>query len=326
MPTITECRYRSRVIDVERALEIKKDLLESGKSDADFTCIECGAPVRPHRDGGHASAHFEHLARNPECSLSHRGRGAGEDIALKPVESINEAQVNAQAFSGIGEAVTSVANENFNRFFHWYYFPDLDLFAPSKFIGYKNTNLENYKGNGTGTETQRVLSQWFSKVRSGTKKHEELSRKLISFAEIVGKSISKKTFEGAGGIYILSDEYADKDFPDEVAKSSFREGATKQVRVNAYERSNQARAECIEHYGAKCCVCDFEFQSLYGKELGAGFIHVHHLVDIAHIGEEYEVDPIADLRPVCPNCHAMLHKRKPAMHPDELRKIIREGA
>ena len=26
------------------------------------------------------------------------------------------------------------------------------------------------------------------------------------------------------------------------------------------------------------------------------------------IGEEYEIDPIKDLRPVCPNCHAMLHR------------------
>ncbi|MDT8894037.1 HNH endonuclease [Halomonas sp. I1] len=326
MPTITECIYKSQVIDVERALEIKKYSLESENSDADFTCIECGAPVRPHRDGGHASAHFEHLARNPECSLSHRAKGANEQGVLEPVESINEAQVNAQAFSGVGKAAKTVANENFNRFFHWYYFPELDLFAPSKFIGYKNTNLDNYKGKGTGTETQRVLGQWFSKVEAGTESHKELSRKLTDFAESIDKTISKKTFEGTGGVYILSGEYADQDFPDEITKSSFKEGATKQVRVNAYERSNQARAECIEYYGAKCCVCDFEFQSLYGKELGAGFIHVHHLVDISQIGKEYEVDPIADLRPVCPNCHAMLHKRKPAMHPEELRKIVKEGA
>ena len=238
------------------------------------------------------------------------------------VESINEASVNAQAFSGVGESAESIANINFNRFFNWYYFSNLDLFAPSKFIGYKNTNLENYRGKGTGTDTQRVLSKWFVKINPKTEKYNELKEKLEAFAADIGKSISTKTFKGTGGIYLLSDEYSGSDYPDELSKPGIKEGALRQVTVNAYERSPRARAECIEHYGAKCCVCDFDFEGVYGKELGAGFIHVHHIVDLAQIGEEYEVNPIKDLRPVCPNCHSMLHKRKPAMHPDELRRII----
>lgn len=243
---------------------------------------------------------------------------------MELIESINEASINAQAFSGVGEVSESVANKNFNRFFHWYYFTNLDLFAPSKFIGYKNTNLDNYKSEGTGTDTQRILSKWFVRVDAGTDKHTELKEKLIVFADSIGKTISKKTFEGSGGIYLLSEEYSGSDYPDEIPGSGIKEGALRQVTVNAYERSPRARAECIEYYGAKCSVCDFEFKILYGEELGAGFIHVHHVKDIAQIGEEYEVDPIKDLRPVCPNCHAMLHKRKPAMHPDELRKIMRK--
>ena len=34
---------------------------------------------------------------------------------------------------------------------------------------------------------------------------------------------------------------------------------------------------------------------------------VHHLTPLSEIEEEYEVDPINDLRPVCPNCHAIIH-------------------
>ena len=34
------------------------------------------------------------------------------------------------------------------------------------------------------------------------------------------------------------------------------EGAMRKVSVNAYERSNIARAECLRHYGCKCTVCD----------------------------------------------------------------------
>jgi hypothetical protein len=110
---------------------------------------------------------------------------------------------------------------------------------------------------------------------------------------------------------------------DEVENETvFKEGAAKQVTVNAYERNPEARKACIAHYGTGCTVCGFNFGKVYG-ELGEGFVHVHHLRDLATIGEEYEVNPIDDLRPVCPNCHAMLHRKVPAMTIEELKGIIR---
>jgi predicted HNH restriction endonuclease len=51
-------------------------------------------------------------------------------------------------------------------------------------------------------------------------------------------------------------------------------------------------------------------------------MHVHHIRELASIGEEYEVDPIVDLRPVCPICHAMLHTKRPALPVEELRRIL----
>jgi 5-methylcytosine-specific restriction protein A len=100
-------------------------------------------------------------------------------------------------------------------------------------------------------------------------------------------------------------------YPDEIDSKNLTEGASKAVTVNVYERNPEARNRCIEHYGLDCAVCDFNFEQCYG-ELGISFIHVHHLVDIATVGQEYIVNPIKDLRPVCPNCHAMLHKKTPA--------------
>ena len=85
------------------------------------------------------------------------------------------------------------------------------------------------------------------------------------------------------------------------------EGAVTTVLVNRYERSATARRKCIEHYGAICAVCSLDFKSTYGQ-IGEGFIHVHHVVPISSIGETYILDPIEDLVPVCPNCHAMLHR------------------
>ncbi|MBD1910306.1 MULTISPECIES: HNH endonuclease [unclassified Leptolyngbya] len=111
-------------------------------------------------------------------------------------------------------------------------------------------------------------------------------------------------------------------FPDEVdTTQAFREGAVKQVLVNTYERDPKARQRCIDHYGSSCVVCGFNFGKIFGP-LGEGFIHIHHLRPIAEIGEEYEVDPVKDLRPVCPNCHAMIHHQSPALSIGEMKILL----
>lgn len=101
----------------------------------------------------------------------------------------------------------------------------------------------------------------------------------------------------------------------------FSEGARQVVQVNRYERNPDARRACLAHYGFACVVCGIDFEQKYG-ELGRGFIHVHHLVPLSTIGEEYVVDPIADLRPVCPNCHAMLHRQHPPLSIGELQSRL----
>ncbi|HEX4064016.1 MAG TPA: HNH endonuclease [Streptosporangiaceae bacterium] len=102
----------------------------------------------------------------------------------------------------------------------------------------------------------------------------------------------------------------------------FAEGAVTQVTVNKYERDPRARRACLDHFGYRCSVCDLDFEERYG-ELGRGFIHVHHLKELSAVGPDYRVDPREDLRPVCPNCHAMLHKVSPAMPVEELRRRLR---
>jgi hypothetical protein len=114
-----------------------------------------------------------------------------------------------------------------------------------------------------------------------------------------------------------------ESLPEEMPEAKrYLEGATRRVTVNAYERSAAARAKCTDHYGTCCVVCGFAFSAVYGQ-IGDGFIHVHHLRPLAEIREGYEVDPIADLRPVCPNCHTMLHRRSPPYSPEELSALLR---
>jgi hypothetical protein len=113
-------------------------------------------------------------------------------------------------------------------------------------------------------------------------------------------------------------------FPSEIQPHlKYPEGAVCRVTVNAYERSPTARRACLEHHGTTCSICEFDFGRVYGPVMD-GFVHVHHLRELSNIGVEYNVDPIADLRPVCPNCHAVLHSRTPAFAIEEVAALIKK--
>jgi hypothetical protein len=108
-------------------------------------------------------------------------------------------------------------------------------------------------------------------------------------------------------------------YPDELLQPGlYEEGARKEVTVNAYERDPRARRDCLRFLGYRCVVCELLFAERYG-ELGERFIHVHHVRPLAGRNEEYQVDPTCDLVPVCPNCHAMLHRKNPPLTIDALR-------
>ncbi len=114
----------------------------------------------------------------------------------------------------------------------------------------------------------------------------------------------------------------DMQFAEELPNANIlHEGLRKTITVNSYERNPQARKICIQHWGTNCQVCDFDFAKAYG-DIGQGFIHVHHLVPIAEIAATYEINPITDLRPVCPNCHAMLHVKNPPLTIEALKSIM----
>ena len=111
----------------------------------------------------------------------------------------------------------------------------------------------------------------------------------------------------------------DLSLPEEIGESQvFYEGARKRVSVNAYERSPAARRICLEHHGTRCAVCAQDMSEIYGP-VADGLIHVHHLKPLSEIKEDYEINPIADLLPVCPNCHAVIHRRKPPYTIEELK-------
>lgn len=105
----------------------------------------------------------------------------------------------------------------------------------------------------------------------------------------------------------FNDFYADGYFTDVNDEDGYHEGHVRSIKVNKYERSSIARRKCIEHNGIRCVVCGLNFEEKYGT-LGKGFIHIHHLRPLHTIKKDYIIDYKKDLIPVCPNCHAMIHR------------------
>jgi 5-methylcytosine-specific restriction protein A len=134
--------------------------------------------------------------------------------------------------------------------------------------------------------------------------------------------LTPKILKKVGGKWYASDGTLSTLLPEEVENPErYAEGASRIVSVNAYERNAKARVACIKHYGAACIVCSFNFQTVYGQ-IGVGFIHVHHLVPLSEIKKQYELDPIKHLRPVCPNCHAIIHSTQPALTIEQLKSHL----
>ncbi len=147
-----------------------------------------------------------------------------------------------------------------------------------------------------------------------------MNQHLDYYESTVGSAKGRRDIVNKFTDKILQAEF---EYPEEVRTDrQYSEGALKTIQVNAYERNIKARQECLKINGASCFVCGFNFEKVYG-DIGKGYIHIHHKVDISCVGREYVVDPAKDMVPVCPNCHAMLHTSKPALDCEDLKERMR---
>ncbi|MCQ6272187.1 HNH endonuclease [Pseudarthrobacter sp. R1] len=110
--------------------------------------------------------------------------------------------------------------------------------------------------------------------------------------------------------------------PQQLVSGTYPPHAVSTVEVNRYERNPDARRVCLAFHGTSCAACGFSFEASYG-DIGRGFIDVHHVVPPVMLGDGYQLDPVADLVPLCPNCHAMAHRGVATPRTvSELRSII----
>lgn len=123
------------------------------------------------------------------------------------IEQVNE---NAERWSKINDARDSEAYNRISMFSHWYYFRDLGLFAPSKFLGVADMTLEGYRGQLHGHETVEQLAQWFEAIDPTTKAFARWLPVLRDYViEELGwiKPLNKKMEGGSGRIHVLREDY-----------------------------------------------------------------------------------------------------------------------
>lgn len=98
-----------------------------------------------------------------------------------PVDSYDQVVANVKRFNKAIDA-EELLIKRISTFHHWYYIPELDMFGPSKFIGYKDMDARFYitghgvpgvrnSKSGLDTESRHgPLKNWFIRLSTDDKR------------------------------------------------------------------------------------------------------------------------------------------------------------
>lgn len=139
-------------------------------------------------------------------------------------------------------------------------------------------------------------------------------------AELVAAWVSRLSAAVLALLPLESDEALDQANPTDTV-AGLPEGARLRVDVNRYERDRRNRAAALAIHGHVCKACGMNMGHHYG-EAASGLIEVHHTTPVSQLGPNYIIDPRTDLVPLCPNCHAVAHRRSPPYTVAELRELL----
>lgn len=153
----------------------------------------------------------------------------------------------------------------------------------------------------------------------GLKNTSELDRQI--YAEFFNNKVELETIANK----IIETVSCNKQIEAEYENEGFFEGEVLEKQHKYKERNPKAtkakKASVLKKQGyLQCEVCGFIFENTYG-ELGKDYIECHHIVPLSEIDVQRETK-ISDLALVCANCHRMLHRKKPLLSIQDLKKII----
>lgn len=153
----------------------------------------------------------------------------------------------------------------------------------------------------------RVTNYWRDGVRSISGE---------TYAAILSAAGVSATSEVDPGAQLAANPSTDDDL------SSDLEGSRTLRFVATYERVPKYRRQALALHGYCCKACDLDMGALYGP-YAEGLIHFHHVVPVSSFDVPRKIDPTFELMPVCPNCHAVIHRRKSStLSIAEVRKLL----
>jgi len=176
-------------------------------------------------------------------------------------------------------------------------------------------DFESLESTSIQKSVNRVLKKANFKPNYSTENY------AFSFAKAFHERTNQSIFTSTGEFLV------DDSSPPTSQEHKYMEGGRVKVQVELIERDPKARQKCIQHFGAWCRVCEIDFEKTYGS-IGKGYIHVHHhRRQLSSTQGKHQIDPINDLVPLCPNCHAMVHRNsKEMLSIEELREHMTKAA
>jgi 5-methylcytosine-specific restriction protein A len=290
MTTAVACLYKGKVISVAEALQIKGQST-SGLPPGIFLCSECQKPVKPHRSGGHADAHFEHLKRNPECSLSHpysltakpgpESIGVGEDWGGDELKAAVEAYIDMQRKHRAGEAfVKKQYYENLSQKFG----------RSAKAFEYRMQNISY------------VLSIMGREWLSGLKPAKNVGANVAAEIEaLLAQMEGRRSAPVAAFEIQVRDEATKKNRPQPTGNRNPKATSSE---VTLFQRDPKVKAWVLQQACGKCESC--AQPAPFNGSDGLPYLEVHHVRQLADNGSDTVTNAIA----LCPNCHRELHYGK----------------
>ncbi len=192
----------------------------------------------------------------------------------------------------------------------------------------KVRNLKSHRdSNGMGVYTNINASGKYTLTDEGKKYlHDNLVQVEYLFSnkfhyEEVIKAVSSisNSREKKRSVYVYSEDEMISE-----GKASERDSVVR-------KRSKRLREAAVEHYKKPdgkiyCEVCGFCFEDNYG-EIGKDFIEIHHEDPVYQYStdgfESYIAEAVLKLKPLCSNCHRMIHRSsKRPITIEELKKMI----
>ena len=189
-------------------------------------------------------------------------------------------------------------------------------FAPSRFLGYQKNSLKVYiRSQVDGRDTNVVINRI---LNAKPFPDESLRIKYISYCENLGLKADNKKHK----FWKLNLE---NDFQkNEELTGEFPEGKIVERIHKSRERNSQVIQMAKQNFKNKhgklfCQICDFDFEDNYGS-IGKNYIEGHHTIAVSDMTTDYKTKP-DEIAMLCSNCHKMVHKKRPWLTMDELKKL-----